>query len=239
MSAAPVSAMVLAAGLGTRMRPLTNDRPKPLIEVAGRALVDHMLDRLAEAGVRQAVVNVHYLADRLEAHLAARVGAPEIIVSDERSLLLETGGALVKARPVLGESPIFVANTDQVWLERGGPALPMLARAWDETEMDALLLLAAHAESTGYAGAGDFILEPDGRLRRRGNAPVAPFVYTGVQILRPALLDGFEAKPFSLNEAWDKALAARRLFGVVLDGLWMHVGDPEGLAEAERRLAPR
>src|SRR5262249_6798488 len=160
---------VLAAGLGTRMRPLTNDRPKALVEVAGRALIDHVLDRLADAGVKRAVVNVHWFADRLESHLAGRRGGPEIVISDERRELLETGGGLKKARKLLGDDPVFVANIDSVWIDRGD-ALAELAALWDPERMDTALLLARREESIGFEGAGDVFLGDDGRLTFRGEA---------------------------------------------------------------------
>jgi MurNAc alpha-1-phosphate uridylyltransferase len=228
--------MVMAAGLGTRMRPLTNDRPKPLIQVAGRALIDHMLDRLAAAGVSKAVVNVHYLADQLEAHLAARRDL-SITISDERAQLMETGGGLVKAAAHLGADPIFVANTDQVWSENTQAALPALLDAWDARAMDALLLVARRETALGYDAPGDFFLAADGRLGRRGKAASAPFAYTGVQILHPRLLQGRALEPFSTNLLWDEALARGRLFGVLLDGVWMHVGDPAARDAAEAALA--
>ncbi len=233
------TAMVMAAGLGKRMRPLTNDRPKALVSVAGKTLLDHILDRLADAGVERAVVNAHHFADRLEDHLAARSGAPAIVVSDERDQLLETGGALVKARPLLGEDPIYVANADPVWREDIGsePALTMLQRLWDSDCMDALLLLARQDRSMGYDGRGDFLLAEDGRIARRGEAASAPHVYAGVQLFSPKLIDGFPLECFSLNAMWDKALASGRAHGAVLNGEWMHVGDPAARDEAEKRLA--
>lgn len=230
--------MVLAAGLGARMRPLTDARPKPLIAVAGKTLLDHSLDRLAEAGVTRAIVNVHYLPEQIEAHLATRAGAPQIEISDERALLLETGGALVKAAARLGADPIYVTNTDQVFIEEGQPALAMLTERFDPLAMDALLLLTRREFASGYAGPGDFFLAADGRLGRRGSAEAAPFVFTGVQILHPRALAGFVEEPFSLNRVWDRSLSRARLFGAVLEGTWMHVGDPEGLAAAQARLAP-
>lgn len=228
--------MVLAAGLSTRMRPLTNDRPKALVEVGGKALVDHALDRLVEAGVTRAVVNVHYFADALEAHLKARA-TPAIAISDERALLLETGGGLKKARPLLGEGPIFVANIDSVWTETA-PALNALAEAWDPARMDALLLLAPLSQTLGFDGPGDFFRAEDGRLSHRGGAASAPYAYVGFQIFKPALVDGGpDNAPFSIFPSWMAAAEKGRLFGVVLDGFWMHVGDPEARDAAEARLA--
>jgi MurNAc alpha-1-phosphate uridylyltransferase len=231
---APKTAMVMAAGLGTRMRPLTNDRPKALVELGGRALIDHVLDRLEAVGVQTAVVNVHAFADRLEAHLAHRA-SPRIVISDERSELLETGGGLKRARPLLGDAPIWVANIDSVWVERAD-ALGALARAWDPDRMDACLLLAPMQNCTGFEGAGDAFLDADGRLRFRGEAPSAPYAYAGFQILKPQIVDDGPEGPFKLNVSWRPLAAAGRLSGSVLDGLWMHVSDPRGRDEAEARL---
>jgi MurNAc alpha-1-phosphate uridylyltransferase len=228
--------MVLAAGLGTRMRPLTNDRPKALVEVAGRALIDHVLDRLAEAGVERAVVNVHWFADRLEAHLAARKGGPEIVISDERRELLETGGGLKKARKLLGDDPVFVANIDSVWIDRGD-ALAELAELWDPERMDTALLLARREESIGFEGAGDVFLDDDGRLTFRGEAPSAPYAYMGVHITKPQVVENQPKGPFSLTRVWRPMAAEGRLYGAPLNGFWMHVGDPASRDAAERKLA--
>jgi MurNAc alpha-1-phosphate uridylyltransferase len=230
------TAMVLAAGLGTRMRPLTNDRPKALVEVAGRTLIDHLLDRLAEAGVGRAVVNVHYFADRLEGHLKGRT-RPRVTISDERAELLETGGGLKKARPLLGEAPILVANIDSIWTEAGVPAIERLVRAWDPSAMDALLLIVPMGAGLGFEGQGDFFLEDDGRLRFRGDAPAAPFAFMGVHVTRPQVVDAEADGPFSLSKVWRRLAAQGRLYGVVFDGFWMHVGDPEARDAAEARLA--
>lgn len=236
MTAAPTTAMVLAAGLGTRMRPLTDDRPKALVEVGGKALVDHVLDRLADAGVTRAVVNVHWFADRLEAHLAARGRGPQIVVSDERAELLETGGGLRKARPLLGDDPVFVANIDSVWTDRGD-ALNQLARLWNPSIMDAALLLARREGSIGFEGDGDVFLSDDGRLTFRGDAASAPYAYMGVHICRPDYVAAGPEGPFSLSGLWRRSAAAGRLYGCVLDGDWMHVGDPRARDETEARLA--
>jgi N-acetyl-alpha-D-muramate 1-phosphate uridylyltransferase len=236
MSTAPKTAMVLAAGLGTRMRPLTDDRPKALVEVGGRALIDHVLDRLADAGVEKAVVNVHWFADRLEAHLAARGRGPEIVISDERSELLETGGGLKKAASLLGDAPVFVANIDSVWVDRAD-ALAELSRLWDAERMDAALLLAGREGSIGFEGDGDFFLADDGQLTFRGEAASSPFAYMGVHICRPDYVAEGPEGPFSLSGLWRKSAAAGRLFGCVIDGDWMHVGDPQARDEAEARLA--
>ncbi|MBX9575485.1 MAG: nucleotidyltransferase family protein [Caulobacteraceae bacterium] len=227
--------MVLAAGLGTRMRPLTGDRPKALVEVGGRALIDHVLDRLKDAGVERVVVNVHWFADRLEAHLRARGRGPEIAISDERAELLETGGGLKKARALLGDDPVFVANIDSVWIDRGD-ALGDLVRLWDPERMDAALLLARREGSIGFEGDGDFFLADDGRLTFRGDAASAPYAYMGVHITRPDYADQGPDGPFSLSPLWRKSAADGRLFGWVLQGDWMHVGDPQARDEAEARL---
>ncbi len=236
LNTAPTTAMVLAAGLGTRMRPLTDDRPKALVEVGRRALIDHVLDRLADAGVETAVVNVHWFANRLEAHLAARGRAPVIIISDERAELLETGGGLKKARPLLGGDPVFVANIDSVWIDRGD-ALADLIRLWDPAKMDACLMLARREGSIGFEGDGDFFLGEDGKLTFRGEAASAPYAYMGVHITRPDYADGGPDGAFSLAGLWRQSAAAGRLYGCVLDGDWMHVGDPQARDEAEARLA--
>jgi MurNAc alpha-1-phosphate uridylyltransferase len=233
---APKTAMVLAAGLGTRMRPLTNDRPKALVEVAGRALIDHVLDRLADAGVERAVVNVHWFADRLERRLAERGRGPAITISDERAELLETGGGLKKAGPLLGADPVFVANIDSVWTDRGD-ALDQLARLWNPSIMDAALLLARREGSIGFEGDGDFFLDEEGRLTFRGDAPSAPYAYMGVHICRPDYVADGPDGPFSLSGFWRRSAAAGRLYGCVLDGDWMHVGDPQARDEAEAKLA--
>jgi MurNAc alpha-1-phosphate uridylyltransferase len=233
----PTTAMVLAAGLGTRMRPLTDDRPKALVEVGGRVLIDHMLDRLADAGVTRAVVNVHAFADRLEAHLAARARPPAIVVSDERALLLETGGGLKKARHLVGDAPIFVANIDSVWIETGVPALPALAQGWDAARMDCRLMVTPTEEAMGFDGPGDFFMDAEGRLSMRGDAKTAPFAYTGVKIAKPQIVDGEASDAFSLTPIWRRLAAEGRLFGSPLEGQWMHVGDPAARDAAAARLA--
>jgi len=232
----PKTAMVLAAGLGTRMRPLTNDRPKALVEVGGRALIDHVLDRLAEAGVEKAVVNVHWFADRLEAHLAARRRGPEIVISDERAELLETGGGLKKARPLLGDDPVFVANIDSVWTERRN-ALADLVMQWHSAPTtDAALLLARKQGAIGFDGEGDFTIGFDGHLLFRRQDVIAPYAYMGVHICRPDYADRGPEGPFSLSTLWRQSERESRLYGCVLDGEWMHVGDPQARDEAEARL---
>lgn len=231
----PKTAFVLAAGLGTRMRPLTDTLPKPLVPLKGRALIDHVLDRLAVAGVERAVVNVHYRADQIEAHLAGRT-SPAITISDERDRLLETGGGLVRALPKLGPDPFVVHNSDSVWLESVGSSLGRLAASWDDTRMDCLMLLALASKSIGYDGKGDFQMEADGRIARRAEGRIVPFVFTGVSIMHPRLLAGYREEPFSLNKPWNDAIAKGRLYGVRLDGIWMHVGAPEALIEAEEAI---
>lgn len=231
----PKTALVLAAGLGTRMRPLTNDRPKALVEVAGRAMIDHVLDRLGAGGVETAVVNVHAFADRLEGHLAARE-APRIIISDERARLLETGGGLKKARTLLGEAPIFVANTDSVWVENSGSAVEALTGAWDPERMDACLLLAPLDRASGFDGPGDFTMDAAGRLTFRAEDATAPYAYMGLHITKPQIVDGEAQDAFSLAPIWRRLAAEGRLCGAVLDGFWMHVGDPAAREAAEARL---
>jgi MurNAc alpha-1-phosphate uridylyltransferase len=232
---APRRAMVLAAGLGTRMRPLTDSMPKPMVKVAGRALIDHVLDRLCAAGVERAVVNVHYMADRLQQHLASRA-RPQIVISDERGLLLGTGGGVVKALPELGDAPFFHINSDTIWIDGVKPNLTRLAEAFDPAATDALLLLAPVSGSIGYDGRGDYSMRPDGSLARRGEREVAPFVYAGAAILSPALFADAPHGEFSLTALFDRAAARSRLHGLRLEGLWMHVGTPEAIAEAEAAI---
>jgi MurNAc alpha-1-phosphate uridylyltransferase len=231
----PRCAMVLSAGLGTRMRPLTDKMPKPLVEVGGRALIDHVLDRLAEAGVERAVVNVHHFAEQIERHLAARI-KPKIVISDERGLLLGTGGAVVKALPELGPAPFFHINSDSIWVDGVQPNLLALADTFDSGAMDALLLLAPATGSIGYSGRGDFGMAPDGRLRRRAEREVAPFVFAGAAILSPALFKGAPQGEFPLPLLFDRAAEQGRLFGLRLEGLWMHVGTPDAIALAEKAI---
>ena len=230
----PQSAMVLAAGFGTRMRPLTDRIPKPLVPLAGKPLIDHVLDRVADAGIQRAVVNVHHFAEKLEAHLATR-HTPEIVISDERDVILETGGGVVKALPLLGPEPFLIHNSDAVWIEEphGASNIARLISAWDESRKDALLLIARVEHMLGYDGDGDFTLGPDGRLVRRSKGEKTPYVFTGVSIAHPRLLAGCEAERHSLNVPWDRALSMGRLHGLAAHGQWMHVGTPEAIAEAE------
>ena len=235
----PETAMVMAAGLGTRMRPLTALRPKPLIEVAGKPLIDHVFDRLCAAGVRRAVVNVHYLADALEAHLAtAAARGLEVVVSDERGRLMETGGGLAQAKHLLGDEPVLVVNSDNLWIDGPVDAIRLLAARWDDEAMDALLLLVPLARAHNNGGAGDFHLGADGRIgARRKPGRVAPFTYTGVQIIHPRLIADWPEGPFSTNLFWSRALAAGRLFGQVHQGLWFDVGTPAAIGRTEAMLA--
>lgn len=237
VAAVPSTAMVMAAGLGKRMRPLTASRPKPLVEVAGRALIDHCLDRISAAGVEKTVVNVHYLAGALEAHLKNRSDGMEIVVSDERKQLLETGGGLVHALPLIDADPFLVANSDNLWIDGPVDTLRLLASNWDDARMDALLLVVPLARAHCHIGRGDFHMNAAGTLRRRKPNGVAPFVYTGIQILSKRLFEGdLPAGPFSTNLLWDRAIAAGRCFGTVHQGLWFEIGRPESIAEAEAIL---
>lgn len=233
---APTTAMVMAAGLGLRMRPLTLNRPKALIEVGGKALIDHALDRLEAVGVTKAVVNVHAFADQMQAHLARR-RSPEILISDERALLLETGGGLKQARPMLGEDPIWVANSDYVWREDRDDALAMVAGAWDPARMDACLIVVPKARTGGFDTPGDFFRDSAGALTHRGEATEAPYHCFGIEILDPKGVYAVPEAKFSLFQVWKAASEQGRLFGVVPDGHWMQVGDPASLAAAEAWLA--
>jgi MurNAc alpha-1-phosphate uridylyltransferase len=235
MKEPPRTAMVLAAGLGTRMRPLTDTTPKPLIAVAGKPLIDHVLDRLAAVNVARAVVNVHYLADQLQRHLAAR-RTPAIMLSDERGLLLGTGGAVRKALPSLGDAPFFHINSDTIWIEGATPNLARLAAAFDGAAMDGLLLLATRTGSIGYSGAGDYDMAADGRLQQRGARETAPFVFAGAAILSPALFADAPAGEFPLTQLFARAEKAGRLYGLRLAGQWMHVGTPDAVAAAEAAI---
>lgn len=228
--------MVLAAGRGKRMRPLTATTPKPLVEVAGRSLVDHVLDRLAEVGVERAVVNVHYLADLVEVHVTRRA-RPSVEVSDERAQLLDTGGAVVRALARLGQEPFFHLNSDTLWIEGARPNLEVLAERWDADRMDGILMLAPTVTAVGYDGDGDFEMDKDGRLTRRRERTVAPFVYAGAAIFHPRVFSGLPETPFSLNQAFDEMIAAGRLYGMRMDGIWLHVGTMEAIRDAEASIA--
>jgi MurNAc alpha-1-phosphate uridylyltransferase len=232
MSVKPNKAMVLAAGLGVRMRPLTDHMPKPLVQVAGRALLDHVLDKLGEAGVDEAVVNVHYLPDQIIDHVADRT-QPRVIISDERDAVLGTGGGVVKALPLLGQAPFFHVNADTMWIDGVRPNLARMAEAFDPERMDILLLMAATTSSIGYGGRGDYAMLPDGALRKRKEHQVVPFVYAGAAIMSPSLFAGAPAGEFSLTRMFDRANEQERLFGLRLDGVWMHVGTPDAVHAAE------
>lgn len=237
MSFRPKTAMLMAAGLGKRMRPLTATRPKPLIRVAGRPLIDHALDRLEDAGIERAIVNVHYLADTIVAHLKARRSAMEILISDERDRLLETGGGLMKAASLIGDEPFVCANSDNLWIDGPRNSIGMLADLWDEARMDALLLVVPHARANCHSGQGDFHMTADGRLSRRKPGHVAPFVFTGVQIMSPRLLRDPPGEVFSTNVFWNRAIEAGRLFGASHQGLWFDVGTPQAIPAAEHILS--
>ena len=229
-------AMIMGAGLGTRMRPLTNDRPKPLVTVAGRTLIDHSIDRLVAADVTRIVVNVHYKAEMLRAHLSKRRDV-EIVYSDETEKLLDTGGGVVKAMPHFDDQPFFVLNSDSIWVEGASSVLSAMQRQWDGARMDGLLLLADMKTAMGYDGGGDFTRESDGRIARAKGRSEVPYAYPGVQIVHPRLFAGAPDGAFSTNIMWDRAIAAHRLFGTVLNGVWIHVGTPEARNEAENYLA--
>ena len=237
-AAVPEVAMVMAAGRGKRMRPLTATRPKPLVEVAGQTLLDHTLEHLKAAGVRKAVVNVHYLADALEAHLRNRVSGIEIAVSVERDLLLETGGGLIKAMPLIDADPFLVVNSDNYWVDGPVDSLRLLASDWDDARMDALLLLTPLARAHGHPGTGDFHLTPGGRIRRKRPGAVAPFVYMGIQMVSKRLFAGeVPGGPFSTNILWNRAIEAGRCYGSVHQGMWFDIGRPENIKKAEDILA--
>lgn len=229
------TAMILAAGLGKRMRPLTASQPKPMVRVAGKPLIDYALDRLAEAGIAKAVVNVHYLADALEAHVLARA-APKVTVSDERDLLLETGGGMVKALPQLPD-PFFALNADNIWLDGPKSAFHELSRRWDGQAMDALLLVVPHARACNFQGPGDFHMDPMGRLSRRRPGRIAPFIYTGIQLVSHRLLRDAPQGPFGTMLLWERAIAEGRLYGLSFTGLWFEVGTPQAIRPTEEALA--
>ncbi|ABE60957.1 Nucleotidyl transferase [Nitrobacter hamburgensis X14] len=235
MPVTPTKAMVLAAGLGLRMRPLTERMPKPMVPVAGKPLLDHVLDRLADAGISEAVVNVRYLPDQIIDHVARR-SRPRVIISDERDEVLGTGGAVVKALPLLGDAPFFHLNADTMWIDGARPNLTRMTEAFDPARMDILLLMAPTASSIGYGGSGDYAMLPDGALRRRKENQVVPFVYAGAAIMSPALFAGAPSGEFSLTTMFDRANERERLFGLRLDGVWMHVGTPDAVQAAEQAV---
>jgi MurNAc alpha-1-phosphate uridylyltransferase len=228
------TAMVLAAGLGKRMRPLTASQPKPMVRVAGKPLIDHVLDRLAEAGIARAVVNVHYLADALEAHVTARA-VPKVTISDEREQLLETGGGMVKAAPLLPD-PFFEVNSDNIWLDGPKNALRDLSEAWQPDGMDALLLVVPHSRAHNFGGSGDFYMSASGRLSRPRPGRVAPFIWTGIQLVAKRLLREAPEGPFSTNVLWNRAIEEGRLYGVAFTGQWFEVGTPAAIAPTEAAL---
>ena len=231
----PKTAMVLAAGLGTRMRPFNGTIPKPLVKVGNKSLIDYALDRLAAAGVERAVVNIHHMADQIERHLAGRQ-RPRIVFSDERGELLGTAGGILKALPQLGDGPFFLVNSDTIWIDGVTSNLARLAAAFEPARMDGLLLLAPTTSSIGYTGRGDFQMAADGKLTRRGEREVVPFVYAGAAILTPAYFAGIPEGPSSMSPLFDRAIEAERLCGLRLDGVWMHVGTPEAVSAAEAAI---
>lgn len=235
-AAVPNTAMVMAAGLGKRMRPLTATRPKPLVEVAGKPLIDHVLNRLRAAGVGKIVVNVHYLPDALEAHLKGKAADFDVRISDERKLLLETGGGMVRAEPMIDADPFLVINSDNFWIDGPTDTLHLLASLWREDDMDALLLLVPQARAGNHGGQGDFHMRADGRLTRRMRGKVAPFVFTGIQMVSKRLLRDAPQGAFSTNILWDRAIEEGRCFGAVHQGLWFDVGNPSAIKATERAL---
>jgi MurNAc alpha-1-phosphate uridylyltransferase len=232
--------MVLAAGLGKRMRPITDTMPKPLVKIAGKTLLDWGLDALAEVGVEKAVVNVHYLADQVVAHVAGRA-MPRVVISDERDRLLDSAGGVVKALPQLGAAPFYLLNADTFWIDAGQSNLERLALAWDAARMDILLMLAPLESATGHSGSTDFLIAADGGLSRANTDP-AGLIYAGAAILHPRIFRDAPAGPASLNRYFDNAIAAGRLFGVTMQGQWITVGTPDAIAPAEavvKRVRPR
>ncbi len=238
MATQPKTAMVLAAGLGLRMRPITDKTPKPMVKVADRTLLDHALDRLKAVGVEKAVVNTHHLADQISGHLKFRRDL-EIVLSDETDLLLETGGGVKKALSQLGPDPFYVVNSDVLWLNGPTDGLARLAAAWEDDKMDVLLMLHSTVEAYGYVGRGDFVIDPLGKLARRPEREVAPYVFTGIEIVHPRALAGTPDDAFSMNVVFDRLLEKERLYGIVHDGEWFDVGTPDGLSQAESYMAQK
>lgn len=232
----PKTAMILGAGLGKRMRPLTATRPKPLVEVAGQPLINHVIDRLEQAGIENLVVNVHYFADALEAHLKARVRKMQLSVSDERAILLETGGGVTQALPLINEDPFFIVNSDNYWIDGPIDALHLLAQRWDD-KMDALLLMVPHARAHCHSGIGDFHMDGNGQLTRRSHGRVAPFVFTGIQLVSKRLFRDAPEGPFSMNILWNRAIEEGRCFGLAHQGLWFDVGTPGAIHATEAIIA--
>ena len=231
------TAMIMAAGLGKRMRPLTESRPKPLVEVARMAMIDHCFEKLVEAGIGKAVVNVHYLPDMMESHLAAMSYPIDIRVSDERAQLLETGGGLVQAEPLIEEDNFYCINSDNLWTDGPTNSLQQLALAWNEDQMDALLLLVPRSSAHNYQGTGDFHLDDESRISRKLPDQQAPFIFSGIQLISKRLLRDAPAGPFSTNIFWERAIGEGRLFGLVHEGQWFEVGSPEAIAPTEAALA--
>ena len=230
-------AMVMAAGLGKRMRPLTASSPKPLVRVAGAPLIDHTLQHLAKVGVRDVVVNVHYLADALEGHVSNAPFGMNYVVSDERDKLLETGGGLVKALPKIASDPFYCVNSDNMWVDGPTPALTQLAEQWDDKRMDALLLLVPHARAHHHGGMGDFHLDGQGRVTRRMERKVAPYIFTGIQLMAKRLIEGEDSEAFSTNRFWNRAIDGGRLYGVMFDGEWFDIGTPAAIKPTEQWFA--
>lgn len=232
----PKNAMVLSAGLGSRMRPITDKMPKPLVKVFGKTLLDHGLDALSQAAVTNAVVNVHYFPEQIEAHVQSRI-SPNILISDERNQLLDSGGGIAKALPKIGPKPFYLLNADSFWIEGIKPNLQLLGESWNDDEMDIILLLSGIHNCVGYPGKGDFTMDPEGRLERRGERELAPFAYSGAAILHPRIFEQAPQDSFSLNLLFDRAIEQGRLFGCNMDGLWLHVGTPQAIFEAETAIA--
>lgn len=233
----PKNAMVLAAGFGKRLRPITEKLPKPLVQVHGRTLIDRTIDRLEDAGVTKVVVNVHHLGEQISRHMLDRE-SPEIVISREKEIL-DTGGGIANALPLLGDEPFFASNADTLWLNGSQDALKRMTLEWDSDKMDGLLLLHSTVEAYGYSGRGDFCADPMGLLTRRPESEVSPFLYTGVQILHPRMFDGIDDDIFSMNLLYNRAMENQRLYGIIHDGEWFHVGTPEGLADAESYMELR
>ena len=239
MAFKPQRGMIMAAGMGLRMRPLTNERPKPLIEVDGRTLLDHAIDRLMHVGVKHILVNVHYKGEMVIEHVKRRRDV-EIMIQDERDRLLDTGGALKRALPFFNGEPFFSHNSDSIWLESWSSNLERMTQIWNDQHMDCLMLLAATHSSIGYEGGGDFTMDSDGRLARRQPPRITPFAWPGVQLMHPRLIAHAPTSDvFSTNKLWDVAISEGRLFGIRMDGKWMHIGTPEAKAEAEAQLEQR
>ncbi len=232
----PKKAMVLAAGIGTRMRPITDQMPKPLVRIYGKTLLDYGLDALESIGAKDVITNVHYLSTQIEEHVCERKH-PNIIISDESDELMDSGGGVKKALPLLGDEPFFLLNADSFWLEGSKPNLELLAESWVPEEMDILLLLSGMTTAVGYDGKGDFSMSPEGQLIRRIEQEITPFAYAGAAIINPSVFADTPDTPFSLNLLFDRAIESGRLYGAQMDGVWLHVGTPEAISEAEKAIA--